>query len=319
MIEFANSDSTIWHRDQLIIELATAMSQNLPRIDISTKGEGPCATSLGLYKLLDQMCDQFHYNRKQVYIKTCNLAEAHPDYNIIVDPNVYYLNSAQRYSTADPAKQITKHFGHFIGHGNVHRLYIASHLFSNHKDITLQTYHCNPASEYHKEFIGLEDMMFLNHNSNEVQNALNLIQAAPITQDAIDQYPILNPTTLNLTKLYPKFFVEIVSLTYWSGDTFYIDEKIWRPILMKTPFIVQGPKDFMSRFRALGFQTFDRWWDEGHSEDHADYQPRAIVQLIDQLSQYSISDLTQMLSEMESKLEHNYNLMMRMTKRDLHA
>lgn len=319
MIEFANSDSTIWNRDQLIIELAAAMSAGHPRIDLSTKGEGPCAASLGLYELLDQMCDRFNYNRQQVYIKTCNLAEAHSDYNIVIDPNVYYLKSAQQYNTADPTKQITKHFGHFVGHGNVHRLYIASHLYANHRDQTLQTYHCDPVSEYHKEFIGLEDMMFLNHSYSEVQNALNLIQAAPITQDAIDQYPILNPTTLNITKLYPKFFAEIVSLTYWSGDTFYIDEKIWRPILMKTPFIVQGPKDFMSRFRALGFRTFDRWWDEGHSEDPADCQPGAVVQLVDQLSRYTLDDLNNMLSEMESTLEHNHSLMMQLTKKDLHV
>lgn len=322
MIEFANSDSTIWNRDQLIIELAAKMSTGQPRIDLSTKGEGPCANSLGLYDLLDRMCETFMYDPRKIHITTCNLAEHHIVYNIHIKPNVYYLTAAQQHSTPDPAKQIDpnfKLFGHFIGHGNVHRLYLASYLYNNHKDISLQTYHCDPASDYHKEFVGLEDMMYLKYSKQEIQNALNLIQAAPVTQDQIDQYPILNPTTLNITKLYPKFFVEIVSLTYWSGDTFYIDEKIWRPILMKTPFIVQGPSDFMRRFRALGFQTFDRWWDEGHSEDPAECQPRAIAQLIDSIATWSTEDVQRTLVDMSSVLDHNYNLMMQMTMKDLHA
>jgi hypothetical protein len=124
---------------------------------------------------------------------------------------------------------------------------------------------------------------------------------------------------LNIVKLYPKFFVEIVSLTYWSGNTFYIDEKLWRPILMRTPFIVQGPQDFLRRFRALGFRTFDRWWDEGYSEDPADCQPEAIVQLLNQLSQLTLNDIRVILAEMQDTLEHNYNLMMRLTKKDLYC
>lgn len=322
MIEFANSDSTIWCRDQLIIELAAAMSQNRPRIDLGTKGEGPCAASLGLYDLLDQLCAKFNYNPRQVYIRTCNLAETHPIYNINIVSNVYYLKSAQSYKTPDTTKEIDsdfKHFGHFIGHGNAHRLYLASQLHNVYRDITLQTFHCDPTSEYHREFIGLEDMMHLKHTPEAVRGALQLIQDSPITQDAIEQYPILNPTTLNITKLYPKFFVEIVSLTYWSGNTFYIDEKIWRPILMKTPFIVQGPQDFMRRFRALGFRTFDHWWDEGHSEDPADCQPQAIAQLLNQISQYTLTDIRSVLAEMNDTLEHNYRLMMQLTTKDLHA
>jgi hypothetical protein len=84
MIEFANSDSTIWNRDQLVIDIAHAMSQRAPRIDIGTKREGPCARSLGLYDLLDNMCSRFNYSANDIYITTCNLAETHDRYNIII-------------------------------------------------------------------------------------------------------------------------------------------------------------------------------------------------------------------------------------------
>ena len=43
--------------------------------------------------------------------------------------------------------------------------------------------------------------------------------------------------------------------------------------MLLTPFIVQGSQWFLHRLRDMGFQTFDRWWDEGYSEDPANHQP----------------------------------------------
>jgi hypothetical protein len=162
-------------------------------------------------------------------------------------------------------------------------------------------------------------MMFMGHSWTEVQSAIELLQAAPLTIDSIDQYPILNPTTLNITKVYPDFFVEIVNLTYWSGNTFYIDEKIWRPILMRTPFVVHGPQNFLPRLRALGFRTFDAWWDEGYSEDPSDYQLKEITNIIAQLAKKSVAELSAMYTDMQLVLEHNYQLLKRIQKQDLHA
>ena len=319
MINFANSDSTIWNRDQLIIDIAHAMSNNQLRIGIDTNGEGPCARSLGLYDLLDNMCARFNYSAGNIYITTCNLAETHDCYNIVINPQVVYLRAAQQYTPPSGNKTIDKHFGHFIGHGNLPRLYISSYLHQHHCDQTLQTYHTQVTEEYHRPFIGVEDMMFNGHSWAEVNDAVELLQAAPLTIDSIDQYPILNPATLNITKVYPNFFVEIVNLTYWSGDTFYIDEKIWRPMLMRTPFIVHGPRNFLPRLRALGFRTFDSWWDEGYSEDPPDYQLTEIVRLIALLAEKSTAELEAMYAEMQSVLEHNYQLLKQIQKQDLHA
>jgi hypothetical protein len=192
-------------------------------------------------------------------------------------------------------------------------------LRQHHSEQTLQTYHTTVTDSYHRPFIGVEDMMFNSHSWAEVQGAVELLQAAPLTIDSIDQYPILNPTTLNITKVYPDFFVEIVNLTYWNGDTFYIDEKIWRPMLMRTPFVVHGPQRFLPRLRALGFRTFDAWWDEGYSEDPPDYQLKEIVRLIEQLAEKSVAELEAMYTDMQSVLEHNYQLLKRIQKQDLHA
>ena len=319
MIEFSSSDSTIWNLNQLIVDIAQSMSQKLPRIDIFTRGEGPCARSLGLYNLLDILCDRFNYSASNIYITTCNLAETHDRYRIIIKPQVVYLKAAQRYTPPSGNKQIAKHFGHFIGHGNYPRLYLGSYLHHHYPTQTVQTYHTCVTDHYHRPFIGLEDMMFYGHTWDEINNAMELLKVTPITIDSIDQYPIINPITLNITKVYSKFFVEIVNLTYWSGDVFYIDEKIWRPILMRTPFIVHGPKNFLSRLRALGFQTFEPWWDEGYGEDPPDHQLKEIVHIVEHLGNKSIDKLTSMYAEMQPLLEHNFQRLMKIQKQDLHA
>lgn len=319
MIEFASSDQIIWNKDKLIIDLAHAMSQGVDRIDISTKREGPCARSLGLYDLLDVLCQRFQYPQKNIFITTCNLVEKHHIYNIIVTPQTGYLMFAQNFVAPDHKKQIVKHFGHFIGHSNLPRLSLGSYLYQHHRDRALQTYHCTITDAYHRPFIGIEDMMFHGPNWNQIDRAVKLLQDCPLTIDTIDQYPILNPTTLNITKVYPEFFAEIVNLTYWSGDTFYIDEKIWRPILMRTPFIVHGSQNFLPRLRALGFQTFGRWWDEGYGEDSPDWQLKEIVKIIDYLGSKSISELECIYQEMQSVLEHNYQIMKKLQKSDFHV
>jgi len=319
MIVFKNSDSTIWNKDQLIIDLADSMNMKLPKIDLSTNGEGPCARSLGLYDLLDNMCDRFNYPGNQIYITTCNLIEKHHIYNIVIQPQVSYLTTAQKYTPPGDSKQIKKHFGHFVGHGNLPRLYLGSYLYKNHREKTLQTYHCDTAFEYHRPFIGVEDLMFFRHGWQCVNDAIELLKASPIKTDEVVQYPILNPATLNITKLYPDFFVEIVNLTYWSGNTFYIDEKIWRPILMRTPFIVHGPENFLPRLRKLGFKTFHQWWNEGYSEDPDGWQLTEIPKIIDRISEMSLSELETMYAEMKQTVDHNFHLMKSLKKQQLYV
>jgi hypothetical protein len=227
-----------------------------------------------------------------------------------------YLDTAQKYASPDHSKKIKKHFGHFIGHGNRPRLYLGGYLYKKYREKTLQTYHCDLANQYHRPFIGVEDLMFFQHSWDHIDDAIELIKAAPIKLDEIDQYPILNPETLNITKIYPSFFVEIVNQTYWSGNTFYLDEKIWRPILMRTPFIVHGPANFLPRLQKLGFKTFSKWWNEGYSEDPDGWQLTEIPKIIDCISRWSIGDLNNIYAEMSPVVEYNYQLLMSLIKQD---
>jgi hypothetical protein len=215
-----------------------------------------------------------------------------------------------------PLKSIntqTKHFGHFIGHSSRARLAIASWLYKNYQTKTFQTFHTSPKNELHKEFIGLEDMWLNNYNDQYIDNAVEFLKHTPLTYDPVGTSSILHMKMYGIMGAYTNIFLDIVCNTYISGNTFYMDEKLWRPIITRTPFIVHGPVNFIKNLRQLGFKTFDQWWDEGYSEDPPDVQVVEIIKIIDQIAQWDQARISNTYNQMKSVLDHNYQTFMKLT------
>ena len=319
MIPIATNDSKICYVRKTWTDLLSAFISHPQFINISMIGEGPCLKTVGLYDILDVLCEKFSYSKQRVTIHTANTLECHSEYRIVKQYNQYELEEVKKIDGVEYQKIFDgsfKHFGHFIGHSNQYRLQMASYLWNYFRDQTLQTFHCKMTDNYHREFLGIEELMFLGLPHDELRDAFELILNAPLTIDPINQYPILSPANLNITKVYPNFFVEIVNLTYFSGDIFYVDEKIWRPIMMRTPFIVQGPANTIKNLRKLGFRTFDQWWDEGYSEDLELAQTTGIKQNIAALSKLGVVQIQKILIEMQPVLDHNYRTLMSLTSKD---
>jgi hypothetical protein len=169
--------------------------------------------------------------------------------------------------------------------------------------------------ELHNEFVALEDLWFHNYQDKILQ-ATNFLLHTPLRYDHQDTSPILHFKTYGVLPLYQNIFVDISSQPFCAGSTFFVDEKVWRPIITKTPFITQGPRHFIQNLRKLGFRTFDRWWDEGYSEDPPDCQVRAVLDIIDKLSTYSCKDLQDLYDDMKSTLDHNYNHLMTLSDKN---
>lgn len=322
MIKLQTSEGKIFGRDQATIQIIQSMIKSINPIQIDLNGEGPCCESNGIYALLDKICNTFEYPKQNIEIHTANFLEAHPEYRIIKRHQNYELAAAMQ--ALHRGIKIEKifdnkmlHFGHFIGHGNKSRLHLGSYLWSNHSYITLQSYHCDVLNSYHREFMGLEDLMHdASLSQQQIEWAFDLLSNAPLTLEPSVRYPIGPDQTFNIIDYYPTFFVELVSLTFTSGRTFYIDEKIWRPVLMRTPFMVQGPAGLITNLRRLGFQTFDRWWDEGYSEDPDGCHVPAMIENIKRLSRLRISDLASMYHDMASVLDHNWHRLLELKEND---
>jgi hypothetical protein len=318
-IKIESSDCQIWHIGKVSAEI-TASLINDGTADIHLNYEGPCARSLGLYDLLDQIVNLTGVPKSQITIYTWNQNESHNEYVVTRSPSDKGIEKLKKTSVAH-LKQIgatTKHFGSFVGHGNRIRLALSAHLHKHHADKTLQSYHTDVTNEYFREFIGLEDLMFYRYEQETIQSALELLVHAPMKIDTINHYPILFHTdkVYDILEFYDMIFVDIVNQTYFTGNTFFLDDKFWRSIVTKTPFIVQGPQYFLHNLKKLGFQTFDRWWDEGYSEDPPDYQAKLIIDNIDMIASWDTKKLSKIYDEMKPTLDHNYDVFMSLNGSD---
>ena len=76
-----------------------------------------------------------------------------------------------------------------------------------------------------------------------------------------------------------------------------------------TPFIIHGPKNYLQHIRDMGFQTFDRWWNEGYSEDDPVWQLKLIKENCDEIATWSMGKCQQVYEEMQPTLQHNKQLL----------
>ncbi len=103
-------------------------------------------------------------------------------------------------------------------------------------------------------------------------------------------------------------FLHVVTETMFWDERTHLTEKIFKPIVAKQPFVLVGCANNLEYLRSYGFKTFDRWWDEGY-DSITDPNKRldAVIDIIDKICKLSLTDLEDMLKEMQEVLEHNYN------------
>jgi hypothetical protein len=309
-----NIDGKIWNVEHKVIDIVNAYDDSGGRVVISLNSEGPCAESLGLYTLLDSLCDNRGYKKSNITILTNNVIESHPEYQI-KKSGPLYLDSVKDFvkSHQFPEKSFNtiKHFGMFVGRSNWLSLWIASNILVNYSDNSLLTFHYNYNFDFHQDHLGLDELVKHHVPHNDIDSAVKLIQQSPLILDnAIPEYPIITPAHFEIAKMYDNFFAEIVCETYCQGNTFYPTEKLWRPIAMKTPFIIQGPINFYHNLHKMGFKTFSTWWDEGFTNDNYAHQPKEIFKILNHLSMLSKQELEGLYIDMTEILEHNYNLLL---------
>jgi hypothetical protein len=258
---------------------------------------------------------------EQIEIHTGNVLENYNRFKVINHAEwMYELNNFKKQAVSlNKNKKITKHFGCLIGRSNINRLIMASHLWGNHSDKTLMTYHFTPGHDFHREHLGLEDIIYyFGVNSTEFEHAVNFLKQGPIIRDTVVSYPIANQNAIDqVCNWYQDFFVDIVCETFSNGQVFFLTEKFWRSVATKTPFIVQGSQHTLYRLRQLGFKTFNQWWDEGYDEDPYLYSLSEIKKVIDNLARLPVTDLDLMYNDMQDVLDHNYNVMINLTYKDL--
>lgn len=304
-----NMDQHVWNLEYKIIEIIKPLLAGQP-ILVDLNGEGPCAESLGIFNLLDCICDTFNIDKKLISIHTANAIENRTRYTIFESSRVYL--TLFDISMFKPNKKISKHFGIYIGRSNSNRLYLSGYLYKNCSNKTLQSFHYDKDSTLQTGFDQLNKTY--NDVCGNTELTKDLLLNYPIKLDDIDTYPIIDPANMNIIKYYDQIFLDVVCETFYTGNTFYPTEKTVRPLLSKTPFLLFGPKDYLKNLRRLGFKTFSDFWSEDYDEYEGIPRCQIITDRLNAISQMSIEDLQIMYTKMEPILTHNREHLSSITK-----
>lgn len=318
VVSVGSIDGRIWDPGIKAVEILQKLRQHEVVI-IDLMNEAPALEHTELAAILDSI-SAAGVARHRIRIRTGNLIESFDRF--MVDRTATAMVELPDFQKLAPGlthdKQITRHFGCLVGRANMMRLILASHLWCNYRDLSMITFHYRGRSDYHREHLGLEELLFhFGTQSTEYREAMELLDHAPIAAEPIEDFPILYPTnTLQPLRWYDGFFVDVICETFYTGQTFFLTEKFWRCVAAKTPFIIQGPQHMLARLHDLGFRTFGAWWDEGYSEDPGLHTITEIKRVLADLSRLSIQELQLMHHDMQDVLEHNFQRMLELRPQD---
>lgn len=302
-IKIVTSDGRIWNREEVLLAVLENKNQH---IVLDLLNEGPCCQTSGI----DDLIHSTGIDSSAVTIETSNQVPSSrykEKRKVFVELDLAKSFACKSQPTASSIKYI---FSLFIGRSNWQRLGLGSHLYQHHRDHSTITYHFDPKSDYHKDNFGLEE--YVRRNSHD-RSILDFVLQLPI-KDCDIKYPILwDQGAFDISERYQDVFCDIVCETYFSGQTFFVTEKTWRPIINMRPFMVQGPTWYLDNLRRLGFQTFFQWWDEGYDKDPSDARLATLRSNIDWIAAQPRSVLNRWYQEMQPVLLHNLETLQNLT------
>lgn len=302
------SDGKIWNAEEFIIGAVKSI-QTENSLTVDFRREGPCCMSLGLDNLLDQIVNLTGVNPANINIETGNYLSS-SGYNQTIRQTFDIIKQTVTPCVVPQLQTFDRRFGIFIGRSNWIRLGLASYIWNHYRDQSLITFHYDYTKDFHIANFGLES--FLSRHREDSELVFKFIKCLPLTLGDELSYPITihsHNSSWNLLELYKHFFCEVVCETFFTGQTFYMTEKIFRPIIAKRPFLLQGPTNFLKNLRSLGFQTFSNWWDEGYDESPADARYQTFKFALDYIAEQSNATLDAWYNEMQPVLEHNYQVL----------
>lgn len=314
-------DNTFWFNNDSIKRIISELVNN-NSVTIKFNTEGPCAKTLGIYDFLESVADTLQVPYENIKIQTHNQTEFHRTFTIEKFPLAHSLPTVKNELTFQDNKH-KKQFDHadfkkiacFVGRPSWDRLWISSQLYKNYKNSTIQTYHYNLQRKHQKS--GIDQIIEKSKNVAVAHDAIKFLEKCPMHgPDKVDQYPITVDKFLDIDSEYNRLFAEISCETYIGGNAFFPTEKTWRPIALKTPFVVNGPIGFLKNLRKLGFKTFSKWWSEEYDDYACEFRIEKILEVIDFICNLRYSELNNMYNDMHYVLEHNKKILNNISDND---
>jgi hypothetical protein len=174
------------------------------------------------------------------------------------------------------------------------------HLLANLRTNLSDSLYRTIVSEYitHKSIFPLK----LNINSNE---NINFIKEDDLTYFRESYFSLVTETYF-----FPSHWLKSKDGTILEDDqTIFFSEKIFKPILMKHPFVLVGRPHALSYLRNLGYKTFSPFINESYDDIENDEERLiAIVEEVSRLDKFTVNEWLEWQANIKSIVEHNHNV-----------
>ena len=147
-------------------------------------------------------------------------------------------------------------------------------------------------------------------NPNVVNETISNIARLPELRIDYDNQFIPNQSMLltPLPQLMESFVFVVTETCYWQRKT-HLTEKIFKPIVLRMPFLLLGCAYNLEYLRSYGFRTFGDYWDESYDTIEDPVQRlQAVTKVLSNINSLTKQQQKNMLIDMLPVLEHNYNL-----------
>jgi len=265
-------------------------------IDMST--EGASMVALGVRRMLDQYLDA-----DQITVRAWANPVEHTPYKR-AEPHLYshFFWMAQRYWDHDqPAPTHQQRFACLIGRltwPRIRMLWDLRHHLADRCLFSLMDAENLPRADAYN----LDRREHWVEDDFDYRLALGDIRSLDGRQ-VRDQYNPKYNTNFSILDHYAGFDIEIVAETYCHGPCYFPTEKTVRPLLYRRPIMVYGPRHFLRRLRAQGFQTWNQWWDESYDDLEGPGRWCAMLQQIKALDRCDHFDV--IFQDYQAVVEHN--------------
>ena len=103
-------------------------------------------------------------------------------------------------------------------------------------------------------------------------------------------------------------FVNLVTETIFYEDKVHLTEKIFKPIVARTPFLLLAGPGNLAYLKQYGFKTFDDYWSEDYDSitNNVD-RFNAVMRILEKLCNTPHHELVSMKRDMQHILDHNFN------------
>jgi hypothetical protein len=306
-----------FNRLEFVEKLENADPSEIVILNLNT--EAPCLSSIGVRSIVDAWLVKHNKSPETVLIKNwANGAEQVPYKKLNENNFSHFFKYSKLYWPEDiiSSSPGSKLFGLFLGRRTIARNSILYHVANHWSDhfllSAMKSRNPNPWPHNKEGAVNLEimDQWIAPEDQSRVVNWISTCNISSLDDRSVqDQYTVPEQSAADcnqsLLTYYDQFQVELVCESYTIGDTFFPTEKTIRPIAAGKPMIVYGPKNFLTRLKALGFQTYNNAWSEDYDQLEGPDRWKAIQTIIGNLIELQDLQRARLLDQAQNTAIYN--------------